>query len=290
MNATMTSGARWSQTQRGGLDTACLDDDFASFEPARGNAAPAWRMPRMTSDVVPLRLASPRREAAVSPVDVPFLAHMSHELKNPLNAVLGFAHLMANDVQDPLTERHQRKLKVIEEAAHHLLDTLNDMLCLAQPDSACAGPVSASVAIGPIVANVLRWMEPAARGAGISIEAAPTAAKVAGSGLHIHQVLINLVSNAVKYSQRGAQVRIEVSADAGEVRLSVRDSGPGMSADKVAQLFQPFNRLGAEHRQVDGTGVGLCIVRQLVERMGGHVEVTSVEGLGSEFTVILPAA
>jgi signal transduction histidine kinase len=224
--------------------------------------------------------------------EVKLLAHMGHEIKNPLNAVLGFAHLMASDTEHPMIERHRRQLAIIDEAARHILCIVNDMLQMARPGNGPTSTEDVEVPLGDLAEDVARWLGPSAAAADVRVILQPIRGTVLGNVQYIHQVLINLVSNAIKYNHRGGevQIRIDPATSPGEMCLVVADTGRGISDDMMARLFRPFDRLGAEKEGVDGMGVGLCISQQLVERMGGRLEVSSRQGVGSVFSLRLRTA
>jgi signal transduction histidine kinase len=218
---------------------------------------------------------------------------MCHEIRNPLNAVLGFAQLLAADQASPLNSRQRQQLQAIDEAAHHILHLLDDALHAARPDKKARPSAGQDVVdVGKTVAEVVRWMEPAAADAGVALAAQCAPLRVRGDAQYLREVLINLVSNAIKYNRPGGRVNVSAGAadDAALVVLAVRDTGPGLDEASLARLFHPYERLGAEDRGVEGTGLGLCITRQLVERMGATMDVSSRVGEGTVFVVKMPAA
>ncbi len=235
-----------------------------------------------------------------------FLARMSHELRTPLNAVLGFADLLCNAPPGDLSERDRGHAELIRGAGLHLLALIDDVLELSQPEVTVRPLRTLPVALDDALAVVVRWVQAEARLAGVSVQAAAGGLHVRADMQRLRQVLLNLLSNAVKYNRPGGWVQVRSQrvpfarrppawqsvADRGldAVMLSVTDSGRGMTAQQMAHLFEPFNRLGAESGPVQGMGIGLAIVRQLVGRLGGHVEVSSTPGDGSEFRVWLDAA
>jgi signal transduction histidine kinase/ActR/RegA family two-component response regulator len=216
-----------------------------------------------------------------------FLSSMSHELRTPLNAILGFGQLLE---MAELGEPHGDSVRHIVQAGRHLLDLVNEVLDLARIE---AGRLSLSpepVEVDRLVREAVDLMLPAAADRGITVETA-----LEGCDVHIHadrqrlkQVLLNLLSNAVKYNRDGGtvDVRCERRTDA-RIRISVRDTGPGIAPERRAGLFEPFDRLGAEQSAIEGTGLGLALARQLVEAMGGSIDVDSVPGEGSTFWVEL---
>jgi signal transduction histidine kinase/ActR/RegA family two-component response regulator len=221
-----------------------------------------------------------------------FLARVSHELRTPLNAIVGFAHLALRDGDVPLPEAQRRRLETIAQAGdtlRHLVDEVLDVTGMATGRVAMrCSPVEAMAALQ----GALALVEPMARAAGVRLHApdAATPTHVLADERRLGQVLGNLLTNAVKYNRAGGDVRVGVRAMEGRVGLTVADTGRGLSAAQTRQLFQPFNRLGAERTGTPGAGLGLVISRQLVQAMGGDLAVHSRPGQGSEFTVWLPAA
>ncbi|MGV3578121.1 ATP-binding response regulator [Brevundimonas sp.] len=231
--------------------------------------------------------------AAASQAKSDFLAGMSHELRTPLNAVIGFAELMRmNEAAEPLTRRQAQAVEQILGSGQHLLSLIEEVLDLARIE---AGKLSMSVErVDPqlVVRQVCDNLRPAAEAAGVTLRApAPTAGLgVVADRTRLRQVLINLVSNAIKYNREGGDVLLEVRQTKDGVALSVHDTGVGIPEDRKAELFQPFNRLGRETSDVAGTGIGLAVSRRLAEAMSGRLECASVEGEGSTFTLHLPLA
>jgi signal transduction histidine kinase/CheY-like chemotaxis protein len=231
--------------------------------------------------------------AAASQAKSDFLAGMSHELRTPLNAVIGFAELMRmNERAEPLTRRQAQAVEQILGSGQHLLSLIEEVLDLARIE---AGKLSMSVErVDPqlVVRQVCDNLRPAAEAAGVTLRApAPTAGLgVVADRTRLRQVLINLLSNAIKYNREGGDVLLEVRQTADGVALSVHDTGVGIPEDRMAELFQPFNRLGRETSDVAGTGIGLAVSRRLAEAMKGRLECASVAGEGSTFTLHLPLA
>jgi len=224
-----------------------------------------------------------------------FLSHMSHELRTPLNAVLGFSQLLLLDGADPLTPGQRAKLRHIEDAGAHLLAMIDDVLDLTRIESGGLALSPETVALPELAREVVAMLAGAAAQAGVAVQVVATPANGAdhlhADHLRVRQVLVNLLGNAIKYNRRGGQATLRWLADAdGEVRIEVRDTGPGLTAEQRAHLFEPFNRLGAERSPVQGTGIGLVVTQRLVQLMGGRIEVESAPGAGSCFAVVLPRA
>jgi len=218
-----------------------------------------------------------------------FLSNMSHELRTPLNAILGFAQLIDGGVPAP-TSTQKRSLDQIQKAGWYLLDLINEILDLAQIES---GKVSLSVepmALGEVMRECQAMIGPQAEKHGIRVvfPAVDVAYRIQADRTRVKQILINLLSNAIKYNRDGGTVTVECTTSSPTcVQISVTDTGDGLAAAELAQLFQPFNRLGQEGRVGEGTGIGLVVCKRLVEMMGGRIGVRSTVGRGSVFWVEL---
>ena len=217
-----------------------------------------------------------------------FLARVSHELRTPLNAVLGFTQLLLDGAG--LTPLQQQRLGLIRSAGEHLLLLINDMLDLTAIESGELRLSMQPVALDALLAETLPLVEAQATRQQVVLRADGVTGTVRADRMRLRQVLINLLSNAIKYNRPQGAVTLSTSVTDGKVRLVVGDSGRGLSADQMAHLFEPFNRLGAEREGIEGTGIGLVIVKALVERMGGSVGVSSAPGEGTRVAIELSAA
>ncbi len=219
-----------------------------------------------------------------------FLSRVSHELRTPLNAILGFAQLMALDRGQPLAGEQGRRLANVQRAGRHLLGLISDVLDLSRIQRADFALPAVPVDLDAALRASLALVRPLADDRRIRFaRESLVGAWALGDARAIEQVLMNLLSNAIKYSPPGAVVALDLVRDGDTLLLSVRDRGAGLSAAQQAQLFQPFERLGAEAQRIEGTGLGLVIARQLVEAMGGRIEVASQPGVGSSFGIRLAA-
>ncbi|HEU4458889.1 MAG TPA: ATP-binding protein [Methylibium sp.] len=221
-----------------------------------------------------------------------FLSRLSHELRTPLNGILGFAQLMAIDREQPLAGRQAQRLASMRHAGTHLLGLINDVLEISRHDGNEPQGREQPVALDAALDSALGLVQPLAEQHRVTVERAAGTAPgtVLGEPRRLEQVLMNLLTNAIKFSEPLARVLVRVEHAGAETRVAVIDHGQGLDAPQQAKLFQPFERLGAEKRQIDGVGLGLFISRQLVEAMGGRIEVASRPGRGSTFTVVLRRA
>jgi PAS domain S-box-containing protein len=221
-----------------------------------------------------------------------FLSNMSHELRTPLNAILGFAQLLGS-ASPPPNAPQKRSIDQILKAGWYLLELINEILDLALIESGTLTMSNEPVSLAEVLSECHAMIEPQARSRGISMSFPQFDAPsfVTADRTRVKQVLINLLFNAVKYNRPDGTVAVECSrVPSGAVRISVRDTGDGLSPDKLEQLFQPFNRLGKEFGSVEGTGIGLVVTKRLVELMGGKIGVDSVVGEGSVFWAELALA
>ncbi len=214
-----------------------------------------------------------------------FLSSMSHELRSPLNAILGFAQLMEAGSPAP-TPRQQASLDQILRGGWYLLELINEILDLAAIESGQHALTMEAVSLPEKFRDCLSLVEAQAdkNAIRLSFAAFDGPCHVQADRTRLKQVIVNLLSNAIKYNrpQGSVEVRHSVSAG-GRVRISVHDCGHGLSAEKIAKLFQPFNRLGQEGGSQEGTGIGLVVCKRLVELMGGEIGVQSTVGVGSVF-------
>jgi PAS domain S-box-containing protein len=214
-----------------------------------------------------------------------FLSGMSHELRSPLNAILGFAQLMATASPTP-SDVQKESITQILQAGWHLLKLINEILDLSVVES---GKVSLSlepVSLSDVLSECQTMMEAQAqqRGIRMTFPKFEQPSFVWADQTRLKQIVINLLSNAIKYNQANGQVTVDYTAMSSDrIRISFKDTGAGLTPDKKAQLFQPFNRLGQEAGSVAGTGIGLVVTKQLVELMGGFLGVDSTVGEGSAF-------
>jgi len=221
-----------------------------------------------------------------------FLSNMSHELRSPLNAILGFAQLMESDAT-PQTLIQKESTGQILQAGWYLLNLINEILDLAMVESGKLQLSLEPMSLGDAMLDCQAMIEPQAQKFGVAMRFSQLEKPcfVLADRTRVKQILINLLSNAIKYNHAGGAVIVECTVKSPErIRISIKDTGPGMSPENLAQLFQSFNRLGQESRGQEGTGIGLVMTKRLVELMGGVIGVTSILGVGSEFWVELIGA
>ena len=214
-----------------------------------------------------------------------FLSSMSHELRSPLNAILGFAQLLESDVPPP-TPVQNKSIAQILLAGWHLLKLINEILDLAKIESGQASLSPEPVSLREVILECRDMIEPQGHQQGIRmiIPLFATPCFVHADRVRVKQVLINLLSNAIKYNRTSGSVEVICTESAaGRTRVSIRDTGAGLDEHQVAQLFQAFNRLGQEASGKEGTGIGLVVAKRLVELMGGAIGVESNVGVGSVF-------
>ncbi|MFI4926758.1 MAG: ATP-binding protein, partial [Burkholderiales bacterium] len=222
-----------------------------------------------------------------------FLASMSHELRTPLNAILGFAQLLESGEPAP-SAIQKRNIHQILKAGWYLLELINEVLDLAIIESGKFTLSKEPVSVAEVLAECRAMVEPQARDRriGMSFPAAlQQPCFISADRMRVKQVLINLLFNAIKYNRPNGRVTVDfVQTARRTLRISVRDTGAGLPPEQVAQLFQPFNRLGQEHGTEQGTGIGLVVTKRLVEVMGGTIGAESTVGDGSIFWVELELA
>jgi PAS domain S-box-containing protein len=223
-----------------------------------------------------------------------FLSRMSHELRTPMNSILGFAQLL--DLSE-LSTSQKRGVNHILKSGHHLLDLINEVLDISRIE---AGTISMSlepVEVHSVVREMLDAVGPAALERNILLDYSDTIPRdlyVRSDRQRFKQVLLNLINNAIKYNHSGGVVKLDIDVRENEsggeplVHLSVVDTGVGISESDLPKIFTPFERIGAERTDTEGTGLGLSVVKKLMDVMGGEIRVNSQLGKGSSFTIVLP--
>jgi PAS domain S-box-containing protein len=236
--------------------------------------------------------ASARAEAErANAAKTEFLSRMSHELRTPMNAILGFAQLLA---MDELSENQLESVRQIIRGGRHLLDLINEVLDISRIDSGQLALSPEPVLISDVMDEVLDLVVPLTAARRLTIVAPQGDAcheHVVADRQRLKQVLLNLVSNAIKYNRENGEIRVTCGVEPGErLAITIADTGIGINPEEVGRLFTPFDRLGRESTGEEGTGVGLALSQRLAQLMDGRIEVQSEPGVGSSFTLILPLA
>jgi PAS domain S-box-containing protein len=222
-----------------------------------------------------------------------FLAAMSHELRTPLNAIGGYAELIELGLRGPVTDAQRQDLARIRRSQQYLLGIINDILNFSRIEAGQLTYDIGPVRVHEVVNSVMHMVAPQARAKGLVFErmsCAPDAVAWADRA-KVEQIVLNLVSNAVKFTARGGTVSIDCSDSPGGVTITVRDTGTGIAADQLEAIFEPFVQVGRTLTSPgEGSGLGLAISRDLARAMRGEITVESTLGVGSIFTVTLPRA
>lgn len=221
-----------------------------------------------------------------------FLSKMSHELRTPMNSILGFTQILSLDKKHPLSDFQKENLKFIASAGDHLLELINEILDLSKIESGNLKLFIKPVDLVPIINEVISISQPLANNQQVTFEdfQTPTSPLIAEvDSLRIKQVLLNLTSNAIKYNEPNGSVKILCEKlDDKKIRLGVKDTGNGISDDNKEKLFMPFERFNLNADNIEGTGIGLAITKQLIELMHGTIGFESVSGKGSFFYIDIP--
>jgi len=218
-----------------------------------------------------------------------FLSSMSHELRTPLNAILGFSQLIELDSKD---ENIKSNAQEIIDGGHHLLALINDVLDLSKIESGTIKMSVKSHSFNDILNQALSLIQPTADKHEVQIINNAVSCgdiEINVDERQFKQVVLNVLSNAIKYNNKKGSINIDCSTDDAKfLNLSITDSGKGLTAQQLIAIFQPFNRAGAENTSVEGTGLGLAISKSLIEQMGGKITATSEIGNGSCFLIQVP--
>jgi signal transduction histidine kinase len=215
-----------------------------------------------------------------------FMSRMSHELRTPLNSVIGFSQLLQMESTDPDV---LRMLGHINNSGQHLLNLINEILDISSIESGRVIVTLRAVTLDDLIRDCVGIITPQASQRGLEVEVGDiTDALVRADQQRLRQVLLNLLSNAIKYNRPQGRVVVSTEIVEDMVRISVRDTGLGISPEMVERLFIPFDRLNVESTGIEGTGLGLALSKNLTEAMGGTLSFDSTPGKGSVFTIQLP--
>lgn len=231
-----------------------------------------------------------------------FLSSMSHELRTPMNAIMGFGQLLKMEKEPALSESQEENVNEIVKASHHLLELINEVLDLARIEAGRIDFSIEAIVVDEVISESLQLIGPLAQRRGIEISLTQNGVEISAEQLsqqhiavradqtRLKQVLLNLLSNAVKYNRENGKIIIDCNVeDAKQTRISITDTGEGLTPEQQSQLFKAFSRLGADLTKIEGTGIGLVITKNIVELMGGSIGVDSQPGKGSTFWVELPS-
>ncbi|MBA3657416.1 MAG: HAMP domain-containing histidine kinase, partial [Gemmatimonadaceae bacterium] len=241
--------------------------------------------------------AEEARNTAVeaSRVKSEFVATMSHELRTPLNAIGGYSQLLAMGIHGPVSQEQKETLARIDKSQRHLLALINDILNLARLDAGKVTYDIRRVDVAEIMRDIAPMVEPqlAAKRIHHSVDIPPGVC-VRADREKLQQIVLNILSNAIKFTGEGGSIDVETGTQSGNdeiVGISIRDTGRGIPAAKTDSIFEPFMQVDASHSRVEqGAGLGLAISRDLARGMDGDITVTSTVGVGSTFTISLIAA
>ncbi|NML16809.1 hybrid sensor histidine kinase/response regulator [Azohydromonas caseinilytica] len=258
--------------------------------------APSPRLLYQVQDLTAQRLAQQQRaelelRQAQQQAQAQLLSRVSHEMRTPLNAVLGFTQLLRLQLRDPAGVREDQYLEHIETAGRHLLAMVEDLLVLQRAHVGALKVELQSVAAAHSVQHALALLAPQAAAAQVCLlQDVPAELHVRADPVRLHQIVSNLASNAIKYNRPGGELRVTASRSNARVRLSFADNGIGMTPQQLQEVFQPFARAGRERSAIPGTGLGLVISRRLAEAMHGTLDMAARGGGGTVATLELAGA
>jgi PAS domain S-box-containing protein len=270
---------------------AMIESRGRALRDAQGNPTGAVIISRDVSETVEAQRALELAKIEAEQANVAkseFMSRMSHELRTPLNSVLGFAQILQMELEAP---SELEMIGYIVKSGGYLLELINEVLDISRVESGSIAVSLELVSIEALVSECLTLVSGDAAAAGVEIvDQCDVARHVRADPQHLKQALVNLLSNAIKYNHEGGTVTLTCDEDAGRVRLRVTDTGPGVAPQLLDRLFAPFDRLDAESKGIEGTGLGLALSKGLMEAIGGSLGVESEPGTGSTFWLDLPLA
>ncbi|MBT3703021.1 MAG: PAS domain S-box protein [Alphaproteobacteria bacterium] len=259
-----------------------VDGNFAGY---RGAATEISELHRIAEEMIAAR----ERAEAANKAKTDFLSSISHELRTPMNSILGFSQLMADDPEQPLSEDQADSLKQIITSGQHLLQLINELLDLAQIESGKMTIHSETISFLDLLDSCLGGISTLAESYEISIQTETTEEiLLRADEARLRQILLNLLSNAIKYNRPSGKVTIKTVLRGTICRIYVTDTGAGLAEEDATKVFEPFNRLGWENSETEGTGIGLAISKRLIEAMHGNIGYTSETGEGTSFWIDVP--
>ncbi len=274
-----------------------LASDFshldARFTPVEGGGLLLHTIDRSDEEVRLDALRQSHKAAEQEAADKTlFFAGVSHELRTPLNAIIGFSDMMRSRLFGPLPGKYAEYADLIHDSGQYMLDLIGDVLDLSKVEAGRYSLTLDTFDVSDVVRSSVKMIRPAADAADVAIEMdlpQDDVLLITADRKAVRQSLLNLLSNAVKFSPKGSHVRVAAMAQGGQMRLSVADQGPGMGADEIARIGQPYVQGAAGlSTEARGTGLGLALVRQLAELHGGQLELDSMQGRGTTAHLILP--
>ncbi len=291
---TILSGKEWKGEFHNKTKDGELYWEFASISPVKDRDGVITNFVAVKEDITErkkseseLKDVSEKAQRATEAKSA-FLSSMSHELRTPMNSILGFAQLLITNQKEPLVESQKERVQHILNAGDHLLDLISEVLDLSSIESGKLPISPDTINVGVVIDEAITTVVPMAQQSNIRINNKINQCDhyIVADRTRLKQVFDNLLTNAIKYNHPGGSVTISCeSPNNYTVRINIEDTGLGIAAKDVDALFEPFNRLGRESLNIEGTGIGLTISKTLVEHMGGSIGVESNEGKGSKFFV-----